>query len=346
MSVVYADISRHNGDVIWGRFTLPGVLVKLGGSDDGTYIDAKYVEETTAARTFGKHLGHYWFNGVGSPAADARFFLANLSQYQDEDLLILDVEDMVGTTGTAWTPAKALSWFKTVKAAKPNARLVVYMNQSVENGANWSALVNLGVELWLAHYGANDGTVAGSGTYTLKNWKAPLLVQYTSRGTTAGVAGDVDLSIATVDLFPAAVPEADVASTIGSYIYTPKVPLLLSTTGWTTVHVNAIGGVSYLWHFDGVVHTDFQFKIANLPFGSTVQARIQIVTYDSTDTKVTGTAYSDVVELQGSSGYAFPSFGDTVVVNSNQRLRLVMAAQSPGVQVIRSAASVLAFKKA
>lgn len=342
---MYADISRHNGDVIWGRFALPGVLLKLGGSDDGVYEDSKYAEEATAARAFNKHLGHYWFNGTGAAGSDAQFFVEHLAEYRDEDLLILDVEDMVGRPGTAWSPTKALTWFRTVRALKPKARLVVYMNSSTENTKNWSALVKFGVELWLAHYGVDDGTVAGSGTYTVKNWKSPLLVQFTDKGTAAGVVGNVDLSIASADLFPVApAVEKDVmVSTAGSYIFSPKPAIALPTDKWLEVPIDDKNNLSFVIGYAGVVLVNAAFAFSGLPFGSTVQTRLEIVTI--ADGKTTGVAFSDVVELQGSGGNAFPAFSDSVVLTADQRLRLVLLAQQPGTQLLRSSVSVLRFLK-
>lgn len=338
MVVLYADASRYNGAIDWSALTVERVILKVGGSDSGAYVDSAYARNAAAARAANKLGGHYWFNGTGSALADAGFFLAHLADYRDGDLLILDLEDEAGAGVTAWSPAKALAFFKAVRKAKPTARLVAYMNSSVENGADWSAVVTYGVELWLAHYGANDGTVAGSGSFRLSHWPAPLLVQYTSLGRTPGFPGDVDLSYAEHSIFG---EDPDVVDTTGSGTYTPATPLALPTTEWATWAINAQHGYSFCSNFEGLLDIDVATKVLGLPAGATIQARFALVTV--TGGTITDAQYSDVVELQGSAGAAFPSFSDKVRVHANQRVRLMFAAQAPGVSIARVGLSVARF---
>lgn len=193
----YCDISRWQGSVDFAHLGVSGVVLKVGGSDDGRYTDRAYVGFAAAARKANKHLGHYWFNGAGDPATDARYFVSHLAQYKDEDLLVLDIEG-----SGMWSPAAALTWFKTVKAAKPHARLVAYMSASVTRDYDWSALVKFGVSLWVASYGSNTGSKP-SGMPWINHWPTFLLWQYTSIGRTGGVSGDVDLDWAPKNVWPA-----------------------------------------------------------------------------------------------------------------------------------------------
>lgn len=349
VGVTYADLSRHNGTVDWAAYPLSGVLLKVGGSDDGQYVDAAYAVEALNARARGKHLGHYWFNGTGGATADAKFFLANLAHYQSEDLLILDTEGEGNLP--AWSPSKALTWFKTVRTAKPKARLVIYMSEALENEQDWSALVDFGVQLWVAFYGDKANGTIPSRQPHLRNWKTWLLWQYTSTATVPGLSSHVDLSTAATDVFPAATPappapptpKEEPVDTVGSFQYSPKGGFTLSMTQWREVPFNDQAGYSFVSNFVGVVHTDVAFAITGLPFGSTVQARFEVITY--LNGKAVSTTFTNVVELQGSGGTAFPSFGDTVTLTADQRLRLVLLAQAPGAVVTRISASVLRFPK-
>lgn len=197
----YADISRWQGTVDFARLGVSGVILKVGGSDDGRYTDRAYASFAAAARHANKHLGHYWFNGAGDPAADARYFVSALQQYRDgADLVVLDLEGSY-----LWSPSEALTWFKTVHAAHPKARLVAYMSASVTREHDWSALVKYGVKLWVASYGSNTGS-RPAGTPDIAYWTSFALWQYTSIGTLAGVSGDVDLDWAPSNLWPAPAP--------------------------------------------------------------------------------------------------------------------------------------------
>lgn len=340
MTFLYADASRHNGTIDWSKVTI-GVLLKASGSDDGVYADSAYASNAKAARAHGKLVGHYHFNG-GSPAAAAAFFVDHLVGYEDGDLVVLDIENEGSMP--AWTPAQALAGFKAIRARKPKARLVAYMDEDIENREDWSAVVAYGVELWLAHYGRNDGTITGSGSFALRHWPKPLLVQYTSAGRAAGFSGDLDLSYAPSPLTPPSAPqEDDVIDNKGSGTYSPKVPLLISTTGWTNWAVDDKGNYSIgPAGFSGLVDIDVATRIEGLPQGHVMQARFVVVTTDTAG-KVTSAQYSDVVELQGSSGAAFPSFSDKVVVHANQRVRLLFTSQVPGAVIRRVGLSVARF---
>lgn len=198
-TINFIDVSRHNGTVDWAKVTSPAAILKVGGSDDGTYQDANYAANAKAARAHGKHLGHYWFNGGGKPEADAAFFIDHLAEYKAEDLIVLDVETWDQGRKTYWSPAKALAWFKAVRKAKPKARLVVYMNSSLTRTEDWGSLVAYGVSLWVAQYGANEGRADGAPR--IGCWKTYLVWQYTSVGTEGGIKGDVDRNLADANLW-------------------------------------------------------------------------------------------------------------------------------------------------
>ena len=73
----------------------------------------------------------------------------------------------------------------------PANRLLVYMSSSLL-GAGWDAVSALGVGLWVAQYGPNDGAAhssPGSGP-----WASWALWQYTSMATVPGIVGDVDMN--------------------------------------------------------------------------------------------------------------------------------------------------------
>lgn len=230
----YADVSRWQGAINWASFTLPGAMIKLGGSDSGTYTDANYLTNVAGARTYGKHIGHYWFNGAGDPAADANYFVGALSQYRTEDFLILDVES--GGTGTPWTPAKVLTFFQTVKASKTSARMMVYMSEATTDAYDWTSVVNYGVKLWVANWGSNSGSLPSTKP-TPSHWSSYTLWQYTSVGHTGGVSGNVDLSFSSVDLFPSSGTPAP--TTVTNY------PAAVDDYPWKTSQINTLSPLRY-----------------------------------------------------------------------------------------------------
>lgn len=178
-------------------------VLKLGGSNTGSpYVTESYYEQASWLPGRGVPVGSYWMNGGGDPASDAAFFLDNLHG-DAAAFLVLDLEHIDGYR--AWTPAQALVWFETVRAARPNTELWAYMNAALAREHDWSPVERAGVRLWLASYGADDGTLAGAGratTYAKTDrltWSTWHMRQYTQHGTVPGIAGQVDLNIAFSD---------------------------------------------------------------------------------------------------------------------------------------------------
>lgn len=184
------DLSMYQGSLSVAAFQaikasgISRVILKAGGSNARTYTDRVYVQNARNARAAGLPLGHYWFNGYGTPVADAQYFAAHLSAYQAGDWLILDIESYSATTGM-WTPADVLAFAHEIRALM-GVTIVAYMSASVTRAANWAQVVAYGVALWVAAYQASAPTVA--------YWATWIAWQYTSSGRVPGIAGNVDLS--------------------------------------------------------------------------------------------------------------------------------------------------------
>lgn len=163
-----------------------------------------------------------------------------------------------------------------------------------------------------------------------------------SQTTNGGAEGVVVDPIAHIQ---ARLPEEDdVADTTGSFSYSPDHPLALAPNAWVTVPIDDSGrDFSFITGFDGIVQLNAKLKLSGIGAGRTAQARLQIVTY--TDGKATATAYSDVIELHGSDGFAFPAFSEALSVHANQRVRLVLLGQEPTAQLVRVAVSVVRLKR-
>lgn len=197
------DLSRWQTITDYGALAsaVDFAVLKLGGSNAGTYVSDAYYAQANGLAGRGVPVGSYWMNGGGDPASDARFFLDHLHGDAD-DFLVLDLEHIDGHR--AWTPAQALAWFETVRSARPGVELWAYMNASLARAHDWSGVEAAGVRLWLASYGADDGTLAGAGravTYGGSGitWSTWHMRQYTQHGTVPGIAGGVDLNIAFSD---------------------------------------------------------------------------------------------------------------------------------------------------
>ena len=60
------DVSRWQGTIDWAKVAQSGItsaIIKLGGSDDGTYTDKMFEYNYLNARKQGIKVGVYWFVG-------------------------------------------------------------------------------------------------------------------------------------------------------------------------------------------------------------------------------------------------------------------------------------------
>lgn len=149
-------------------------IIKMGGANlPELYVENTYASLVDRTRTFGREVGHYFFNGqAASPLACAEFFVSNLHDYQPGDAIVIDVENE-GTSTPAWGPAE-VNIFVTYIRNKLGVFTGVYLNESLMQGSDWSSTVKLNTWLWIAFPGAAP--------YNIKWWSEWSMWQYTSIG--------------------------------------------------------------------------------------------------------------------------------------------------------------------
>lgn len=184
------DISYWQGHPNFPQVKAAGVqlvIMKCGGGEGGKlYTDSVYIANRTAARAQGLPVGSYFFNGPVDPTAAANYQWSVID-WRPGDVVAIDVENSTGLT--MWTPAQVLAWVKQMLAhGVPATLILVYMSSSV-TALNWAAVRALGVGLWVAQYGTNNGQPQGSPATHGWPWS---LWQYTSVATCPGVSGRVD----------------------------------------------------------------------------------------------------------------------------------------------------------
>lgn len=117
-------------------------------------------------------VGHYFFIGNYDAIQCADFFVDNLYDFREGDTLWLDMEPEGGTGTVVWSPAKCLAFCLRV-FQRTGVMPGIYLNKSLENGYDWSALVAAGVRLWSAYY--QDGALP-----YVRNWAEVSMIQWTS----------------------------------------------------------------------------------------------------------------------------------------------------------------------
>jgi GH25 family lysozyme M1 (1,4-beta-N-acetylmuramidase) len=176
-------------------------IVKAGGSQlsDGPYIGSQYAIQVNGARAAGLRVGHYWLAGdFQTPVQAADYFADHLHDYRPGDVIALDNEVLDDST-RLWDDAAVVTFFQRMRDRIGNHVPWVYMGAADLRSRTWPRTIAAGVKLWVAMWGANNGSYPGEpnlgGAYP--TWSAH---QYTSVGSTGGIAS-VDLNVAKPDAF-------------------------------------------------------------------------------------------------------------------------------------------------
>lgn len=186
------DISDWQSDIDAGAVAGDFVICK---ATEGTgYVSPSCDRQYQAAKKAGKLLGVYHYaNGVDA-AAEADYFLNNVSGYIGEAILCLDWESQNNPKfnkggDAAWIK----SWCDRVYA-KTGVKPLVYISASYRSLAD--GIGDYG--LWIAQYANNDATGYqdapwNEGAYTCA------IRQYSSCGRISGYSGNLDLNKAYMD---------------------------------------------------------------------------------------------------------------------------------------------------
>ncbi|WP_459711265.1 GH25 family lysozyme [Actinophytocola sp. KF-1] len=180
-------------------------IVKAGGSQlaEGPYVSPHYRPQVTAARAAGLRVGHYWLSGdFSTPEQAADHFADHLHDYRRGDVLALDDEVLDDST-RLWHDGEVAAFFTRVHARVGDHVPWLYIGASDLRSGSWPRTIATGAKLWVASWGANDGSYPGEpdlgGAYP--SWSAH---QYTSNGAVNGVR--VDLNVARPGAFDPVTP--------------------------------------------------------------------------------------------------------------------------------------------
>lgn len=201
MSPLFLDISRNQnggqGFTVdqFRKFADAGisrVIVKLGGSNNQKF--PAYVETVHQdnARAAGLAVDGYWANGQATTPAQVAERIVGTGQVRPGEFLWWDVETWPNEA-RAWTPAEVVAYATALNAAGvPFARQGVYMSSSLTRSVDWSPVVKLGLRIWVADYGVNNGQV--SSVPLVGSWPRCDMHQYTSVGRLPGYDASLDLN--------------------------------------------------------------------------------------------------------------------------------------------------------
>ena len=185
------DVSAWQGSVDWGAVRRSGRLFAFAKATEGaTFVDRTFPANRTGMALAGLNLrGFYHFARPdrNSAAAEAAHFLRTVGPLAPGEVPVLDLEVAPGPGVGDW----AAEWLALV-AQGTGRTPVLYSYQSYLYSVPTARLT--GYPLWVAAWGANDGTLPASPPKT-DRWSRWTWWQYTSNATVPGVVGRVDDSV-------------------------------------------------------------------------------------------------------------------------------------------------------
>lgn len=179
------------------------IVVKLGGGNAGIYESSTHRAQVAAAHDAGLPADRYWFNGddggnIPMQVSAIRSFLA-VTPLRPDEFFVWDIENEEDAEGVVytrrWTPDEVAQAAQLLADLVPLERQRVYCSDSVSRSEDWSGVVALGLQPWVASYGVNDGT--RSSVPLVGHWPTAGLWQYTSVGRMPGYDGNLDLNVRT-----------------------------------------------------------------------------------------------------------------------------------------------------
>lgn len=185
------DVSSWQGSVNWGAVKSSGRQFAFAKATEGqTFVDSTFAANRQGMAAVGMTLrGYYHFARPdrNSAAAEAAHFIRTVGPLGPGEVPVLDLEVAPGPGVGDW----AAEWLALV--AKATGRMpVIYSFQSYLYSIPTSRLTQY--PLWVASWGADDGTVPASPPRT-DRWSRYTWWQYTSKAVVPGVAGRVDDSV-------------------------------------------------------------------------------------------------------------------------------------------------------
>jgi GH25 family lysozyme M1 (1,4-beta-N-acetylmuramidase) len=187
-----ADFSKWQGTIDWDavKASLDFAIVKAteGSPDPGqsvaAYEDPAFKRNQAEARRVGILRGWYHFGrpDFNDPEPEAEELWSAIGGLQKGEVVCLDMEQSTTKDVVDWSK-RFLDRFQQLSGGLKG---LIYMSESWVLAHDWTSVYGAGYGLWVAKYGANDGSVPSSVNTGI--WPTAAIWQYASVGSAAGIS--------------------------------------------------------------------------------------------------------------------------------------------------------------
>lgn len=192
------DISHWQSSVDFTKVKAAGYEFCFMKATQGTeYLDPTYKDRKDKVRASGMLLGAYHFANSTDPIKEAEWFLKNVGDLKEGEIVVLDYENDFLPDPAAW----CLTWMSHVES-KLGFKPMLYTNEARVIKYNWKSVVAQNFGLWVAKYAS--ATIYVPEWLQRKpyhdEWPFWAIWQYSSKATVPGVVGDCDVNTTSMDI--------------------------------------------------------------------------------------------------------------------------------------------------
>jgi len=179
------DISQWQGAVDFSKVKTVCDFVVIKATEGSTFIDPKFSANQSGTRSSGMLLGYYCYTrpDLGNTVeSEVDFLLRTIGDLKAGEVIFLDYEVSYAKP-VAWCKA----WLDYLSKKLGGYKGLVYLNQSLLNGNDWSGVISAGYGLWLAVYDYNTNSPMPQ-----TKWGLMAFRQYSNREVITGISAAVD----------------------------------------------------------------------------------------------------------------------------------------------------------
>jgi lysozyme len=178
------DVSYYQGTIDWSAVAGDGIAFAVSRTNHGGFIDPQFEANWTGSREAGLLRSAYqYFNPGDDPVAQATTLIDMIGALEVGDLPpVLDVESTDGLS-PGQIADNIATWLDTVEGSLGRKPIIYTGSYFWNDNIGSDAFVDH--PLWIAHYTQNCPNLPTV-------WSDWTMWQYTSSGSVAGIAGNVD----------------------------------------------------------------------------------------------------------------------------------------------------------
>jgi lysozyme len=192
------DISHWQGNINWKNVSKDKKRFEFAFmkcTESTNFLDSKFSKNKQEAREAGMLVGYYHFARGGDYKKEADWFLENVGDLKEGELIALDYEINTLKDPATWCN----NWLSYVES-KVGFKPLLYTYHSLIKSYNWELVAKNNFGLWVARYGLQEQIPNQKYYPAINGWDFFAIWQFCSRGKVDGIEGNVDLNYTGMDL--------------------------------------------------------------------------------------------------------------------------------------------------